>query len=83
MTKRMEDMYYFYASKHIHDTLDAFIVLRGQHRVDGARLLVRPALETMLKLRAAATHDFEPIPREPNTKLRRNALSLPSFQKIG
>ncbi len=52
MTKRMEDMYYFYASKHIHDALDAFIVLRGEHRLDGARLLVRPALETMLKLRA-------------------------------
>jgi Family of unknown function (DUF5677) len=52
MTKRMEDMYYFYAAKHIHDTLDAFIVLRGQHRLDGARLLVRSALETMLKLRA-------------------------------
>jgi hypothetical protein len=52
MTKRMEDMYFFYAAKHIHDTLDAFIVLRGQHRLDGARLLVRPALETMLKLRA-------------------------------
>jgi hypothetical protein len=52
MTKRMEDLYYFYAAKHIHDTLDAFIVLRGQHRLDGARLLVRPALETMLKLRA-------------------------------
>lgn len=52
MTKRMEDMYYFYAAKHIHDTLDAFIVLRGQHRLDGSRLLVRPALETMLKLRA-------------------------------
>ena len=52
MTKRMEDMYYFYASKHIHDTLDAFIVLREGHRLDGARLLIRPALETMLKLRA-------------------------------
>ncbi len=52
MTKGMEDMYYFYATKHIHDILDAFIVLRGQHRLDGARLLVRPALETMLKLRA-------------------------------
>lgn len=52
MTKRMEDMYYFYATKHIHDALDAFIVLRGQHRLDGACLLVRPALEAMLKLRA-------------------------------
>src|SRR5690242_188370 len=51
-TKRMEDLYYFYAAKHIHDTLDAFIVLRTQHRLDGSRLVVRPALETMLKLRA-------------------------------
>ena len=47
LTKRMEDMYYFYAAKHINDTLDAFIVLRGQDRLDGARLLVRPALETL------------------------------------
>jgi len=52
MTKRMEDWYCFFAAKHIHDALDAFIVLRGQHRLDGARLLVRPALETMLKLKA-------------------------------
>jgi|GEM_PF-2210088 len=52
ITKRIEDMYYFYAAKHIHDALDAFIVLRAQHRLDGSRLLVRPALEAMLKLRA-------------------------------
>lgn len=52
MTKRIEDMYYFYAAKHIHDTVDAFIVLRDQHRLNGARLLVRPAFEAMLKLRA-------------------------------
>lgn len=52
MTQRIEDLYYFYAAKHIHDTVDAFIVLRGQHRVDGARFVVRPALETMLRLRA-------------------------------
>jgi len=52
MTKRIEDMYYFYAAKHIHDTVDAFIVLRDQHRLDGARLLERPALEAMLTLRA-------------------------------
>jgi hypothetical protein len=52
MTQGIEDLYYFYAAKHIHDTVDAFIVLRGQHRVDGARLVVRPALETMLRLRA-------------------------------
>lgn len=54
MTQRVEDLYYFYAAKHIHDTVDAFIVLRGQHRVDGALLVVRPALETMLRLRAGS-----------------------------
>ena len=32
--------------------MDAFILLRREHRIDGARLLVRPALETMLRLRA-------------------------------
>jgi Family of unknown function (DUF5677) len=51
-TKRIEDMYYFYAAKHIHDCVDAFIALRDQHRLDGARLIVRPALEMILKLRA-------------------------------
>ena len=51
-TKRSEDMYYFYVAKHIHDCVDAFIVLRDGHRLDGARLVVRPALEAMLKLRA-------------------------------
>ena len=52
MTQRIEDLYCFYAAKHIHDAVDAFIVLRGQYRVDGARLVVRPVLETMLRLRA-------------------------------
>jgi hypothetical protein len=51
-TKRIEDMYCFYVAKHIHDCVDAFIVLRSGHRLDGARLIVRPALEAMLKLRA-------------------------------
>jgi hypothetical protein len=52
LAQRMEDMYYFQAAKHIHDTVDAFILLRKAYRVDGARLVVRPALETMLKLEA-------------------------------
>ena len=51
-TKRIEDMYFFYAAKHIHDCVDTFIVLRNEHRLDGARLVVRPAFEAMLKLRA-------------------------------
>jgi hypothetical protein len=50
--KRVEGRYFFFACSHINTAVDAFIVLRREHRVDGARLLVRPALETMLRLQA-------------------------------
>jgi len=52
MTKGVEDLYYLYASRHINTAVDAFILLRRDHRIDGARLLIRPALETMLRLQA-------------------------------
>jgi hypothetical protein len=52
MTKGVEDLYYLYASRQINTAVDAFILLRHDHRIDGARLLVRPALEAMLRLRA-------------------------------
>jgi len=50
--KRVEDLFYFYACDHINTAVDGFIILRRDHRIDGARLLVRPALETMLRLMA-------------------------------
>ena len=53
MTKGVEDLYYLYASRHINTAVDAFILLRREHRIDGARLLVRPALEAMLRLQLA------------------------------
>src|SRR5438477_11630912 len=52
MTKGVEALYYLYASRHINTAVDAFILLRREHRIDGARLLVRPALETMLCLQS-------------------------------
>jgi hypothetical protein len=52
ITKGVEDLYYLYASRHINIAVDAFILLRREHRIDGARLLVRPALEAMLRLQA-------------------------------
>jgi hypothetical protein len=52
LPERVEHRFYFYASDHINTAVDAFIALRRDHRVDGARLLVRPALETMLRLQA-------------------------------
>jgi hypothetical protein len=52
LPERVEHRFYFYASDHINTAVDAFIALRREHRIDGARLLVRPALETMLRLQA-------------------------------
>ena len=52
LPERVEERFYFFASDHINTAVDAFIVLRRDHRIDGARLLVRPALETMLRLQA-------------------------------
>jgi len=58
MTKGVEDLYYLYASRHINTAVDAFILLRREHRIDGARLLVRPALEAMLRLQAVRAKTY-------------------------
>jgi Family of unknown function (DUF5677) len=58
MTKGVEDLYYLYASRHINIAVDAFILLRRDHRIDGARLLVRSALEAMLRLQAVRAKPY-------------------------
>jgi Family of unknown function (DUF5677) len=58
MTNGVEDLYYLYASRHINIAVDAFILLRREHRIDGARLLVRPALEAMLRLQAVRVKTY-------------------------
>ena len=58
MTKGVEDLYYLYASRHVNSAVDAFILLRREHRIDGARLLVRPALEAMLRLQAVRAKTY-------------------------
>lgn len=58
MTKGVEDLYYLYASRHINTAIDGFILLRREHRIDGARLLVRPALEAMLRLQAVRVKTY-------------------------
>jgi hypothetical protein len=58
MTNGVEDLYYLYASRHINIAVDAFILLRREHRIDGARLLVRPALEAMLRLQAVRVKKY-------------------------
>ena len=58
MTKGVEDLYYLYASGHINTAVDAFILLRREHRIDGARLLVRPAIEAMLRLQAVRVKTY-------------------------
>jgi hypothetical protein len=50
--KSVADLFYLYAASHISIAVEAFILLRRERCVDGARLVVRPALETMLRLRA-------------------------------
>ena len=58
LPKSVADTYYLYASRHINISVGGFIVLRREHQVDGARLLVRPALETMFRLRAIHTKPY-------------------------
>jgi len=58
MTNGVEDLYYLYASRHINIAVDAFVLLRREHRIDGARLLVRPALEAMLRLQAVRVKTY-------------------------
>jgi hypothetical protein len=57
-TKSATDLYYLYASRHINLAVDAFVVLRQEHRIDGARLLVRPALEAMLRIQAVRAKPY-------------------------
>jgi hypothetical protein len=52
VTKGVEEMYCFHAARYINKAVDGFVVLRQNDRVDYAKLLVRPALETMLRLKA-------------------------------
>ena len=58
MTKGVEGLYYLYASSHINKAIDAFILLRQGNRIDGARLLVRPTIETMLRLQAVRAKTY-------------------------
>jgi hypothetical protein len=58
LPEAVEERFYFHASDHINTAVDAFIVLRAEHRIDGARLLVRPALETMLRLQAVCAKPY-------------------------
>jgi hypothetical protein len=52
VTKGVEEMYCFQAARYINKAVDGFVVLRDNHRLDSAKLLVRPALETTLRLKA-------------------------------
>ena len=56
--ERMEHRYFYFASSHINTAVNAFILLRREHRIDGARLLVRPALEAMLRLQAVRVKPY-------------------------
>lgn len=46
------DTYRFYSAKHLHRAADGFVYLRRSGRVDASKFLVRPAIETALRLQA-------------------------------
>jgi hypothetical protein len=48
----VEDKYYFFAAAHINRALHGFLLLRGEGWVDAAKLLIRPALEAMIRVQA-------------------------------
>lgn len=58
LTKGVEDLYYLYVSRQINIAGDSFIVLRRNNRIDGARFVIRPALESMLRLQAVRAKPY-------------------------
>ena len=48
------DTYRFWSAKHLQRAVDGFVFLRRSRRVDGSKFLVRPAIEMMIRLKAAS-----------------------------
>jgi len=50
------DKYRFWCAKHLQRAIDAFAFLRRPGRLDGSKLLVRPAIEMAFRLEAVRQH---------------------------
>src|SRR5262245_8812326 len=50
------DNYRFWSSKHLHRAADGFAFLRRAGRADASKFLIRPAIETVLRLQAVKKH---------------------------
>ncbi len=52
--KTLLDKYRFWSSKHLHRVVGGFALLRRSAYVDSSKLLIRPAIEMLIRLEAAA-----------------------------
>jgi hypothetical protein len=50
--KAISDRYYVESAKYLHRAADGYLFLRKGGRIDSSKLLVRPAIEAMLRLQA-------------------------------
>src|SRR5262249_11551727 len=52
MSSTICDRYYLNASAYIHRAIEGYLVLRNAGRMDASKLLIRPAIEAMIRLQA-------------------------------
>ena len=50
--KVIADRYFVQTASHIHKAIDGYLVLRKEERIDSSKLLVRPAIEAMIRVQA-------------------------------
>ena len=50
--RAIQDSYYFYAAAHMNRVVHGFLFLRQHGYADGAKFLVRPAIESMIRVQA-------------------------------
>jgi Family of unknown function (DUF5677) len=52
LSRGLHDNYIFYSASHVNRAVDGFIFLRDGHRIDAAKLAIRPCIEAMLRIEA-------------------------------
>jgi hypothetical protein len=56
LSKAITDRYYFNAGGYINGAADGYLILRNAGRVDASKLLIRPAIEMMIRIEALRRH---------------------------
>jgi uncharacterized protein DUF5677 len=52
LSKAITDRYYFNAAGYINSAADGYLILRSAGRADASKLLIRPAIEMMIRIQA-------------------------------